>query len=40
MVLLEYGIFTILFTLQYGSVSLLMVLTSGGIIFCGVLFIL
>ena len=38
MVLLEYVIFTILFTLQCGSVSLSMVLPSGGIMFCGVLF--
>ena len=39
-VLLEYLIFTILFSLQYGYLSLLMVLSSGGIMFCGVLFLL
>ena len=38
LVLLDYGIFTILFTLQCGSVSLLMVLPSGGIMFCCVFF--
>ena len=38
MVLLEYVIFTIIFSLQFGSVSLLMVFPSGGITCCGVLF--
>ena len=37
-VLLDFGIFTILFTLQCGYLVLLMVFTSGGIMFCCVLF--
>ena len=37
-VLLDFGIFTILFTLQCGYLGLIMVLPSGGIMFCCVFF--
>ena len=35
-IMLEYGIFTILFSLQCGYLILLKVFPSGGIMFCGV----